>query len=193
MQSLFLKILNVLIAFVAIFLILPTFAKGQNIFSLEQSLRDGVLNPYLAPPIARGVGWINSKPLALRHLRGKVILIHFWTYSCADCLRTLPHLKTWYKKYHDKGLVIISVHAPEFESEKNVVNVKNAVIHHQMTWPIVLDNRLLTWQNYNNRYRPAHYLIDQNGYVVYQHFGEGNYALTEQNIRTLLGVRDKIG
>jgi len=166
---------------------------AEKTFELPTAhLKNPVLNSYPAPSLAIDQTWINSAPLELNKLKGKVVLIDFWTYSCINCLRTMPYLKDWYKKYHDKGLVIIGVHAPEFEFEKNLTNVKNAVIRNGILWPVVLDNQFKTWRNYNNRYWPAHYLINKDGYVVYQHFGEGEYDATEQNIQTLLNVKQKI-
>ncbi len=157
-----------------------------TVFQSQNKVIDRLESPYPAPAIENIAAWINSKPLMLSELKGKVVLIDFWTYSCINCLRTLPYLKDWYAKYHDKGLVIIGVHAPEFDFEKDVDNVKNAVQRNGILYPVALDNRFTTWQNYANRYWPAHYLIDQEGKVVYRHFGEGDYAVTENNIRYLL-------
>lgn len=144
--------------------------------------------PYPAPALNSDAPWLNSPPLSMPALKGKVVLIDFWTYSCINCIRTLPYLRDWYSKYHDKGLVIIGVHAPEFAFEKNINNVKAAIKQYDIRYPVVLDNNYVIWQNYNNSYWPAHYLIDKNGDVVYQHFGEGDYAITEHNIRLLLGL-----
>lgn len=144
--------------------------------------------PYPAPEITGITQWINSPPLTMEGLKGKVVLIDFWAYSCINCIRTLPYLKDWYNKYHDKGLVIIGVHAPEFQFEHDYNNVKNAVEKNGIKYPVALDNNFSTWRNYNNQYWPAHYLIDKTGNVVYTHFGEGEYAVTENNIRYLLGV-----
>lgn len=155
------------------------------------SLMNGLEKPYPAPPIQGISAWINSPPLSLDQLKGKVVLMDFWTYSCINCIRTLPYLKDWYAKYHDKGFVIIGVHSPEFEFEKKLPNVKNAVKQYHITYPVALDNQFVTWQNYRNKYWPAHYLIDKSGEVVYQHFGEGEYDTTENNIRYLLGVEGK--
>jgi len=151
---------------------------------------DELENPYPAPQISGIKKWINSPPLNLDDLRkqGKVVLIDFWTYSCINCVRTLPHIKEWYDKYHDKGLVIIGVHAPEFEFEKTEQNVETAIKEDGIKYPVALDNDLVTWDNFNNRYWPAHYLINKEGQVVYTHFGEGDYDVTENNIRYLLGL-----
>jgi cytochrome c biogenesis protein CcdA/thiol-disulfide isomerase/thioredoxin len=142
-----------------------------------------------APPIHADGAWINSAPLTLQQLRGKVVLIDFWTYSCINCLRTLPHLKAWYAAYHSKGLVIVGVHTPEFAFEHVTSNVRAAVKRLGVTWPVVQDNRYQTWDNYTNQYWPAEYLIDRAGRVRHTHFGEGEYGQTETLIRTLLGAR----
>ncbi len=151
------------------------------------TLKNGIY-PYPAPQIEGITEWINSEPLQLNQLKGKVVLIDFWTYSCINCVRTLPYLKAWYHKYHDAGFVIIGVHAPEFGFEKNASNVQTAVLKQNIKYPVALDNDFKTWRNFNNHYWPAHYLIDKNGRVVYQHFGEGEYDTTENNIRFLLGL-----
>lgn len=148
-------------------------------------------NPYPAPEFAGIEAWLNSKPLTMASLKGKVVLVDFWTYSCINCVRTLPTITGWDRKYRDKGLVIIGVSAPEFEFEKSKANVEAAVAAHDIDYPVALDNKLDTWTNFKNRYWPAHYLIDKEGRVVYTHFGEGEYSITENNIRFLLGL-DKI-
>ncbi len=147
-----------------------------------------LLNPkdILAPDIIAGGDWFNSEPLSLAKLKGKVVLIDFWTYSCINCQRTLPYLRTWYDKYKDKGLVIIGVHSPEFEFEKNKDNVSTAIKDFGLTYPIVQDNDFATWKAYSNRYWPAKYFIDKEGYVRYAHFGEGAYDESEKVIQELL-------
>ncbi|MBU6140776.1 MAG: cytochrome c biogenesis protein DipZ [Proteobacteria bacterium] len=152
-------------------------------------LQNGLENPYPAPQIVGIEKWLNSDPLTLASLKGKVVLIDFWTYSCVNCVRTLPYITKWNETYRDKGLVIIGIHAPEFEFEKNAKNVENALMAHGIKYPVALDNRLDTWTSFKNKYWPAHYLIDQKGDVVYTHFGEGNYAETENNIRHLLDLK----
>lgn len=144
-------------------------------------------NP-VAPDFSGITEWINSPPLTLQDLQGKVVLVDFWTYSCINCVRTLPYLKKWYAAYKDKNFVIVGVHTPEFEFEKNPSNVKDAVKRFEIAYPVALDNQYATWQNYNNRFWPAHYLIDQQGIVRDYHFGEGAYAETENAIRRLLGL-----
>jgi cytochrome c biogenesis protein CcdA/thiol-disulfide isomerase/thioredoxin len=160
-------------------------AQQQNADRLE----DGLENPYPAPELKGIQAWLNSEPLVLSNLKGKVVLIDFWTYSCINCVRTLPYITAWDRLYRDKGLVIIGVHSPEFEFEKNIDNIKSAVARYGIGYPVAVDNNLETWVNFKNRYWPAHYLIDQNGQVVYTHFGEGDYDVTENNIRYLLGLK----
>ncbi|MDR3550848.1 MAG: cytochrome c biogenesis protein DipZ [Candidatus Babeliales bacterium] len=132
--------------------------------------------------------WINSNPLTIEQLKGHVVLVDFWTYSCINCVRTLPYIKKWYDFYKDKGLIIVGVHTPEFAFEKNVTNVQAAINRFGITYPVALDNNYKTWQNYNNHYWPAHYLIDQQGIVREAHFGEGAYLQTENAIRHLLNL-----
>ncbi|OGG17094.1 hypothetical protein A3D77_05785 [Candidatus Gottesmanbacteria bacterium RIFCSPHIGHO2_02_FULL_39_11] len=139
-----------------------------------------------APEIIPGGVWFNSEPLTLEQLSGKVVIIDFWTYSCINCQRTLPYLRDWNKKYKDKGLVIIGVHAPEFEFEKSEKNVAEAIKDFKLTYPIVQDNEFETWRAYNNRYWPAKYFIDKEGYIRYSHFGEGAYDESEKVIQELL-------
>jgi cytochrome c biogenesis protein CcdA/thiol-disulfide isomerase/thioredoxin len=134
-----------------------------------------------------GGPWINSKPLSLkRELKGKVVLVDFWTYTCINCIRTIPYIKDWYTKYKDKGLVIVGVHTPEFEFEKKTENVQKAVKDFGIEYPVVQDNDFFIWGAYRNQYWPAHYLIDKSGSIRYTHFGEGNYLETENAIRALL-------
>lgn len=145
----------------------------------------------VAPPLHADGAWINSKPLTLRQLRGKVVLIDFWTYSCINCLRTLPHLEAWDTTYRSKGLVIIGVHTPEFAFEHVTSNVRSAVRRLGVRYPVVQDNRYKTWDNYANQYWPAEYLIDRTGHIRHTHFGEGEYPQTEALIRRLLAVSGK--
>ncbi|MBI3458843.1 redoxin domain-containing protein [Candidatus Azambacteria bacterium] len=146
----------------------------------------------LAKEITTPDGFINTdgKPITVNELIGKkVILIDFWTYSCINCQRTTPYLNAWYKKYQDQGLVIIGVHTPEFEFEKKYDNVKAAVEKFGIKFPVVLDNDYSTWTAYKNRYWPRKYLIDIDGYVTYDHIGEGGYEETEQKIQEALKER----
>lgn len=132
--------------------------------------------------------WINTAPLSMEELKGKVVLIDFWTYSCINCIRTLPYITKWYDTYKDQGLVIVGVHTPEFEFEKKESNVEDAVKRFGIHYPVALDNQHKTWKAYSNLYWPAHYLIDQEGIIRYFHFGEGAYVETENAIRNLLGL-----
>lgn len=134
--------------------------------------------------------WLNSEPLTMEQLKGKVVLIDFWTYSCINCIRTLPYVTGWYEKYKDKGLVIIGVHTPEFAFEKETKNVEDALKRFNITYPVAQDNNYATWSAYDNHYWPAHYLIDQEGNIVDTHFGEGAYEETEKKIQQLLGASD---
>lgn len=157
----------------------------------ELKLEHGLEEPYAAPEFAGIDNWLNSEPLTMAGLKGKVVLVDFWTYSCINCVRTLPYLTSWDRKYRDQGLVIVGVHSPEFEFEKKAANVQAAIAEHGIGYPVAQDNKLDTWSNFDNRYWPAHYLIDREGRVVYTHFGEGQYGVTENNIRYLLGLGEK--
>ena len=139
-----------------------------------------------APEIGGIASWINSEPLTIAGLRGKVVLIDFWTYSCVNCIRTLPYLREWHDKYAGRGLVIIGVHTPEFAFERDRGNVLAAVERHGIEYPVAQDNDDVTWDAFGNIYWPAKYLIDGEGRIRYRHFGEGAYAETEQQIRDLL-------
>ena len=143
-----------------------------------------------APEFRGIVRWLNTsgdRPLTMEKLRGKVVLIDFWTYSCINCLRTLPHVKAWDRAYRDAGLVIVGVHSPEFAFERVASNVEAAVHKLGVEYPVALDNGFETWNAYKNQYWPAKYLIDRSGRVRYTHFGEGEYEETEATIRSLLG------
>jgi cytochrome c biogenesis protein CcdA/thiol-disulfide isomerase/thioredoxin len=152
---------------------------------------DGLPDYGAAPALHADGAWINSPPLTLRQLRGKVVLVDFWTYSCINCLRTLPHLKAWDAAYRKKGLVIIGVHTPEFAFEHVTSNVRAAVKRLGIRYPVMQDNRFKTWDNYANQYWPAEYLIDRDGHVRHTNFGEGEYPKTENLIRMLLSVHGK--
>ena len=140
----------------------------------------------LAPEFSGITNWINSSPLTLQELRGNVVLIDIWTYTCVNCIRTIPYIKEWYSRYQDQGLVIIGIHAPEFEFEKLTANVERSMIDLDISWPVAQDNNMKTWDSYGNMYWPAKYVLDKNGVVKYRHFGEGSYAETENAIRILL-------
>jgi cytochrome c biogenesis protein CcdA/thiol-disulfide isomerase/thioredoxin len=196
--ALFRKVLGLIIIASVVFLFYtsgeisiggPHSNPSQQSISTPIALINGLDRPYKAPAISGIDAWINSPPLQLSELKNKVVLIDFWTYSCINCIHTLPYLKDWYAKYHDKGLVIIGIHSPEFAFEHDLENVKNAVTKYGILYSVALDNGFVTWQNYKNRYWPAHYLINKEGEVVYEHFGEGEYDVTENNIRYLLGLK----
>ena len=138
------------------------------------------------PSLAGATGWLNSKPLTPESLRGKVVLVDFWTYSCINCLRSLPYVEAWYRKYKDHGLVIIGVHSPEFAFEKEPSNVAAAVKRLGVTYPVALDSDYAIWQGFNNQYWPADYFIDAHGRIRHHYFGEGGYREGEDVIRRLL-------
>ena len=133
-------------------------------------------------------GWLNSQPLTVQGLRGKVVLVDFWTFSCVNCVRTIPHLQHLEQAYGNRGLVIVGVHSPEFDFEKVRSNVVAAVKRFGVTWPVALDSEMNTWNAWSNQYWPAEYLIDQQGRVAYAHFGEGDYDVTESAIAAMLGI-----
>jgi cytochrome c biogenesis protein CcdA/thiol-disulfide isomerase/thioredoxin len=145
-----------------------------------------VANAPAMPPLDGATQWLNSPPLSNEMLRGKVVLVDFWTYSCINCLRTLPYLKAWDEKYRSQGLVIIGVHSPEFAFEKDRHNVEQAIHDLDITYPVAMDNQYTIWNAYHNQYWPAHYLFDAKGEIRHQHFGEGAYEETEQVIQQLL-------
>ena len=171
-----------------------------------QPATDAAPEPTTAPPVAFedlprrddadlvGIdAWLNTVPTTIANETGKgnVVLIDFWTYTCVNCLRTLPFLKEWHDKYADVGLVILGVHAPEFEFEKVLANVERAVDEEGVSWPVALDNDMRTWNAFNNRYWPAKYLIGIDNEVAYSHFGEGAYRETELEIRKVLEAAGK--
>jgi thiol-disulfide isomerase/thioredoxin len=145
--------------------------------------------PVRAPEFPQNVTWLQGGPLSLAGLRGNPVLIDFWDYTCLNCLRTLPYLKEWHRRYAEHGLTIIGVHAPEFSFARNGEHVQRAVRELGIEYPVVLDNDYAIWQVYANRYWPAKYLVDHEGYLRYYHFGEGAYGETEQAIQTLLKQR----
>jgi cytochrome c biogenesis protein CcdA/thiol-disulfide isomerase/thioredoxin len=161
---------------------------GPALAAVKPQAAGGLPDYGVAPPLHPDGVWINSKPFTLAQLHGKVVLVDFWTYSCINCLRTLPHLKAWYAAYHHDGFVIVGVHTPEFAFEHVSSNVRGAVKRLGITYPVVQDNRYKTWDNYANEYWPAEYLIDKTGHVRHTNFGEGDYGHTEQLIRRLLGA-----
>jgi len=179
---------------------------------IEQRLIDAVRPPPAAPPapkageplpiegslpsLAGATQWLNSAPLTAESLRGKVVLVDFWTYSCINCLRSLPYVRGWADKYKDHGLVVIGVHAPEFAFEKDPANVAKAVRDLHVDYPVALDNDYAIWRGFDNHYWPAHYFVDAEGHIRHHHFGEGEYPQSEDVIRQLLteaGYKDLPG
>jgi cytochrome c biogenesis protein CcdA/thiol-disulfide isomerase/thioredoxin len=158
-----------------------TASKAEEKLDLEHLPVEGTL-----PPLTGAIEWINSPPLTPEGLRGKVVLVDFWTYSCINCLRTLPYVRAWAERYKDQGLVVIGVHTPEFAFEKDIGNVRQAATDLQLGYPIAIDNQFAVWRAFNNRFWPAHYFIDAQGRIRHHHDGEGQYAQSEQVIRQLL-------
>jgi len=138
------------------------------------------------PGLSGATGWINSAPLTAQELKGKVVLIDFWDYSCINCLRSMPYLRAWAARYKDSGLVVIGVHTPEFDIEKLAPNVQKAVNKFGITYPVAIDSNQAIWKAFHNEYWPAHYFIDAKGKVRFEHFGEGNYDQSERWIQKLL-------
>jgi cytochrome c biogenesis protein CcdA/thiol-disulfide isomerase/thioredoxin len=138
------------------------------------------------PPLSGATTWINSPPLTREQLRGKVVVVDFWTYSCINCLRALPYVRAWAEKYKDQGLVVIGVHTPEFAFEKSEANVREAVARLGVAYPVAMDNDFAVWRAFKNQYWPAHYFIDAQGRIRHHHFGEGDYDGSERVIQQLL-------
>jgi cytochrome c biogenesis protein CcdA/thiol-disulfide isomerase/thioredoxin len=159
--------------------------RGPSKFATVSGLRLPKLGA--APDFTGITQWLNSKPLTMQQLRGKVVLIDFWTYTCINCLRTLPYVRAWDERYRDKGLVVVGVHTPEFGFEKETGNVRAAIARNHLQYPVAQDNDYGTWDAWGNQFWPAKYLVDATGQVRYTHFGEGDYSATERAIRTLLG------
>ena len=163
----------------------------DSLLAGESHFQGGELQDYGRAPDFQGISqWLNSEPLTLASLRGKVVLIDFWTYSCVNCIRTLPYVKRWAETYRDAGLVVVGVHTPEFAFEHVPDNVEKAVRSFGIDYPVALDNDYGTWTAWGNRYWPADYYVDRQGHVRYAHFGEGDYEETEKVIRTLLAEKD---
>lgn len=144
-----------------------------------------------APEFIGITQWHNSPSLSIAALRGKVVLVDFWTYSCINCLRTLPYVNRWASTYGSQGLVVVGVHTPEFAFERSPQNLKTAMQRFGVKHAVAQDNGYATWGAYDNKYWPAHYLIDANGHIQYRHFGEGRYEETETAIQALLAKRTR--
>jgi thiol-disulfide isomerase/thioredoxin len=148
------------------------------------------------PPALRAAGppapditaqaWLNSEPLSMADLRGRVVLVEFWTFACFNCRNVEPYIREWHETYGDKGLVVIAVHSPEFDFEKKIDNVRDYVAERSIPYPVAVDNDFSTWRAYENRAWPTVYLVDKDGRLVYRQIGEGRYAETEARIRELL-------
>ena len=162
--------------------------KGIKPASYVDPPKSGLFNAdYKAPDFIGITKWLNTDgPISIKSLRGKVVLVDFWTYTCINCIRTLPHVTAWYNKYKDKGFIVIGVHTPEFQFEHKTANVLDAIKMYHIDYPVAQDNDYSTWNNYNNEYWPAEYLIDANGMVRRTHFGEGEYDKMEMAIQKLL-------
>ena len=168
------------------------FARGTDPSSVNEVSVDEVLAEEPGPPAPplddAGDGWLNSEPLTDADVEGQVVVYDFWTYSCVNCIRTLPWLRAWHERYADDGLVIIGVHSPEFEFEEDPANVEQAVADYDVTWPVLLDPQMEVWDSFANRYWPAKYVFDRDGALRFEHFGEGAYEETEDILRALLDV-----
>jgi len=138
------------------------------------------------PELNEATAWLNSPPLTRADLRGKVVLIDFWTYSCINCLRSLPYIKAWEARYRNAGLVVIGVHSPEFDFERDPARIERALKRYGIHYPIAVDGKMGIWNAFGNQYWPAHYLVDRTGHIRYHHFGEGKYQETEAKLRELL-------
>jgi cytochrome c biogenesis protein CcdA/thiol-disulfide isomerase/thioredoxin len=166
----------------------PAMAAKPGSGATDELLVEGDL-----PPLTGVVEWLNSPPLTPEALRGKVVLIDFWTYSCINCLRAIPYVKAWAQKYKDQGLVVIGVHSPEFAFEKSVDNVRRAVRDLKIDYPVAVDSNFVIWRRFDNQYWPAHYFIDAAGHIRHHHFGEGEYAESERVIQQLLAEAGSSG
>jgi thiol-disulfide isomerase/thioredoxin len=165
---------------------IATFVASPAASAASMPTANMVDNNTAAPEFTGIDKWLNSDPLTLQQLRGKVVLVDFWTYTCINCIHVLPYVKTWNQKYKDQGLVVVGVHTPEYPFERDTDNVRKAIKRFDITFPVAQDNRYATWNAYGNQYWPAFYLVDKKGHVVYTHFGEGDYEQTEAKIKALL-------
>jgi thiol-disulfide isomerase/thioredoxin len=168
----------------------PAETKAPAMMMMSATATGAAAGPQTLPNLSGAVLWLNSPPLTPEGLKGKVVLVDFWTYSCINCLRTLPYIRAWAEKYKDAGLVVIGVHTPEFAFEKDPDNVRRAVSELHVAYPVALDNDYKIWKGFSNSYWPADYLIDGTGHIRHHHFGERKYDETEQQIQALLKERD---
>jgi thiol-disulfide isomerase/thioredoxin len=164
----------------------PQKKPGSMMMMMSASANGAAAGPQELPNLSGAVAWLNSPPLNRDQLKGHVVLIDFWTYSCINCLRSIPYVRAWADRYKDSGLVVIGVHTPEFAFEKDLDNVKRAVAEFKITYPVALDDDYKIWKAFNNSYWPADYLIDATGKIRHHHFGEGKYDETEEQIQELL-------
>lgn len=174
------------------FMAIGLFCLGNTALQLQASGQEprSIVGSSPLYGLTGATGWINSKPLDAKQLKGKVVLIDFWTYSCINCLRALPYMRAWADKYKDSGLVVIGVHTPEFDFEQQLPNVQRAVQKFGITYPVALDSHQTIWNAFHNEFWPAHYFIDAKGKVRFEHFGEGNYDTSERWIQQLLQERN---
>src|SRR5215467_13036311 len=164
----------------------PNTSTGLRLPFLHGTQLEGLLSRSTLPSIERATEWINSPPLTASALRGKVVLVDFWTYTCINWLRTLPYVRAWSEKYRDQGLVVIGVHSPEFEFEKDLNNVRRAAKTLQVDYPIAVDSDYVIWRAFENNYWPALYFVDAQGRTRHHYFGEGAYEQSEMIIQDLL-------
>ena len=164
----------------------PKSTKAAKSAKAAKPAKFNVSEPYDAPEFTDLQNWVNSKPLTLADLRGKVVLLNFWTFGCSNCQATLPHVRDLYAKYHDKGLEVVGLHAPEFDYEKDAANVAKAVKDDGIKWPVAQDNSFKTWRRYKNGFWPSFFFIDKNGKVRNTHIGEGGYDNQDAVVAALL-------
>jgi cytochrome c biogenesis protein CcdA/thiol-disulfide isomerase/thioredoxin len=159
---------------------------GSMMMMMSSTAPGAAAGPQIMPDLAGAIAWINSPPLNRDQLKGHVVLVDFWTYSCINCLRSIPYVRAWAEKYKESGLIVIGVHTPEFAFEKDLDNVRRAVSELKIAYPVALDNDYKIWKAFSNSYWPADYLIDATGHIRFHHFGEGKYDESEQQIQQLL-------
>lgn len=169
-------------------MVIAVLIAATQLSGLQGTLPDGKSDGREAPEFTEIASWVNSPPLTMESLRGKVVWIDFWTYSCINCIRTLPAVRAMYARYHPFGLETIGIHSPEFDFEKKLSNVQAAVRRHQVPYPVALDSAMATWRAYDNNYWPRVYLVDRSGRIRFDHAGEGGEADIERHLRELLAA-----